>query len=654
MFLRLTLLITILFSSNIVYSQVPSHIFGEPTTAEHALKHYPQDPEANGVILYERGNYTVDAADGYIRLLKEVHCKIKVFNAKDFKYSHIEIPYYRENNVQENIKDLKGITHNGDVKTYITDNAIFDTDESENWSLKKFTFPDVKDGSILEYSYRIETPYLHNLGGWNFMNSLPTIYSELHTEIPGNYTYNRTLFGDRKLDVNHAEVKKSCFQLPGYKVSGDCESATYVMKHIPAFKEEEYMLAGANYRPRLQFELRNTVNIDGSKKNYSKTWKDTDKIFKYDKNLGKQLKHTSFFEKQLPANISNISDKLERAKAVYYFIQKNMNWNKENRILSDIRVKDAFEKKSGNSSEINLSLINALEAVGLQPKIMLLATRDRAQPTKQYPVMTDFNYAIVYLNIDNTTYLLDATSKHTPFGILPYRLLNVEGRVLDFKKGSFWEPIKSTGRNLHYVNMQLSANANGEFTGKVSEASTGNISAVKRDKNNGIIKDQLIKRKQSKNEALDISNLSFENETNLEQPYKESYDLTIFEQLVGDKLYVYPFLFETYVLENPFKEEKRRYPIDFGFPIINNYLIAIDGSNQYEVVKTPENKILKLPNNDGELSVVYKVVGNKVNVRLSVKLNNTHFPKEAYPALRQFFTTLVNIQNEAPIEFKKM
>ncbi|MCG2419582.1 DUF3857 domain-containing protein [Aequorivita sp. F47161] len=639
--------------SNSQITQSP-HIFGEPMASEYAMTNYPLDPEANGVVLYERGNYTVDAADGYIRLFKEVHRKIKVFNAKNFEYDYIEIGYYRDGNVRENVKDLKAITHNGKSKVYVSEDAVFDTDESDHWSLKKFTFPNVQDGSILEYTYRIETPYFHNLGGWSFMNELPTVYSEFHTEIPGNYTYNRTMYGDRKLDVNHAEIKKNCFQLRGFKVPGDCESATYVMKAVPAFKEEKYMLSGDNYKASIKFELRNVVHVDESKTNFSKTWDDVDKNFKYDKDLGRQLKYDGFFEEQLPANVKHITDDLERAKAVYYFIQQKMAWNKERRILSDIRVKDAFEKKFGNSSEINLSLINALEAVGLNPKIMLLATRDDAQPTKQYPVLTDFNYAAVFLNINNKKYILDATDKHTPFGVLPFRLLNIEGRVFDFKKGSFWEPITPFDRNMHYVNMQLTANENGEFSGKVNEVSTGYIAVPKRSENNNVVKEQVVKRKQSKNEALDISNLQIENETDLEQPYKESYDLVIYEQPVGDKLFVYPFLFQTYFTENPFTKETRKYPIDFGFPVINNYLISIDVADQYEILKTPGNKIIKLPNNDGEFSVVYDVSGSKVNIRLSVKLNTTNFSIEAYPALRQFFETLIKIQNEEPIELKKI
>ena len=83
-------------------------------------------------------------------------------------------------------------------------------------------------------------------------------------------------------------------------------------------------------------------------------------------------------------------------------------------------------------------------------------------------------------------------------------------------------------------------------------------------------------------------------------------------------------------------------------------MVSIDVKDQYEIVKVPENKILKLPNNDGELSVVYDVSGSKVNVRLSAKLNTTSFPTEAYPALQQFFETLLKIQSKEIIELKKI
>ena len=76
----------------------------------------------------------------------------------------------RWGDVQENITNIRAITHNGTVKKYVGAQSMYDSNMSGNYSVKKFTFPDIKDGSILEYIYRIETPMLSNLGTWRFMN----------------------------------------------------------------------------------------------------------------------------------------------------------------------------------------------------------------------------------------------------------------------------------------------------------------------------------------------------------------------------------------------------------------------------------------------------------------------------------------------------
>ncbi len=631
-----------------------SQNFGKPTKEELVMANYPADPQASGVVLYEKGNYSVEIVNNYARLIKEIYIKTKVLNARNFKLATVEIPYYREKGMRERITNLRAVTHNGRVQARVNENAIFNIDETENWSKLKFTFPDVKDGSILEYTYRVESPYFFNLGGWNFHGPLPVVYSEFHTEIPGNFVYNRTMFGNRKLDRNNVELKKNCFRLPNYSATGDCESATYVMRNIPALSRENYMLSENNYISRIKYELVYFTDFQGNRKNYSNTWEDADKVLRLNKDLGRQLKYDRYFKKELPPSILSIPDDLARAKAVYYHFQNKMTWNGNYRVFSDINVKDAFEKGQGNSSEINLGLINALGAADLDAKIMLIATRDRQLPTNQYPVLSDFNYALVFLTINNEKYFLDATDKFTPFGVLPIRALNVEGRVLDFKNGSYWESIVPISRNMHYINMQITADEEGSFLGEVQEISSGYISVGKRKEYNNLDKDATHTKKQGKNEALDITSYTLENEKDLDQPFKEKYEFKFQGETVSDKVFLFPFAMETYFSENPFINPERQFPIDLGFPIINNYMISIDLNDQYRVGELPENKILKLPDNNGELSVVYEVVNKKVNIRLSFQLNNYSYPPEAYNALKLFFKSLMQIQTAAPIALEKI
>ncbi|WP_121908795.1 DUF3857 domain-containing protein [Ulvibacter antarcticus] len=227
--------------------------FGSPTTEDFALQSYSPNPDAAGVVLFESAKNYVDVVEDYVKLIKEVHVKIKVFNAAKFDQGTVLIPYYNVKNKSENIAKISAITHNGKLKSYLSEKNIYSTDETPKWSLKKFTFPDIQDGSILEYSYRIESNYFSTFDGWRFQGELPKIYSELHTKIPGNFSYHRVLHGGLELYINEAEIQKTCFTLPGYAVDADCEVATYAMRNVPAFKKENHMLSEDNYIARMHY-----------------------------------------------------------------------------------------------------------------------------------------------------------------------------------------------------------------------------------------------------------------------------------------------------------------------------------------------------------------------------------------------------------------
>lgn len=641
------------FLSNTLKAQVPKQaVFGEPTLAEKALASYPKDPDASGVVLYEKGKYFVEEINSSIRLVKEVHVRMKVFDAKNFHEAEVYIPFFKGKNATEKVEKIKAVTINGAIETYLNDSDVYTTDETENWKLKRFTFPNVQDGSILEYTYRIESPYFSNLEGWEFQGALPKLYSEIESRIPGNFRYKRELLGSLKLDINDVSLEKNCFYIEALPEGADCDVGIYAMYDVPSFKQESYMLASKNYISRIKYELKETMDFSGSRTYYTKTWENVDKEFKSDRDFGSQLKNKSFFENKLPDDIKEIKDPLAKAKAVFYFIQNHFSWNGNYRIFSDVRVRDAFENKQGNNTEINLSLINALEAADLDAKVMLLSTRSNGLPSAAYPVITDFNYAIAVLFIGDNTYLLDATDKEVAFDVLPFRNLNVKGRVMDFKKGSYWLEIVPNAANNYYVNTQLSATNNDSFIGKVNELATGHIAVESRKKLAKETERSVAQNKE--NDNVEISNFIVENYKDYEIPFKVSYDVFVDTEEVGDKTYFSPFFFNTYFSENPFKLKERTYPMDFGFPIANTYVISIDLNNVYKVTSLPENKAFKLPQDIAECSVFYNESDGKINIRFNLKLNAFRLNPEAYELIKSFFENVITIQSKQPLVLEKI
>lgn len=630
--------------------------FGQPTANEFELKSYESEPDATGVILYESGYYYAIPIikKTAVRLVKEVHVKTKVFDAKKFDFATIEIPYYEGNEYYgEEIKDYKAVTHNGAVQKFVPNNAFYKTQKSGVGSVLKFTFPDVQDGSILEYSYTIISPYFYDLDGWEFQHELPTIYSEFKTDLPPHFRYNRILYGNKKLAIEKAVVNGNSFLVPSNSGHIDTELDTYAMRDVPSFKEESYMLAKKNYVSRIVYEPLAFKAFYGWDQIFTRDWKDVDKRFENDDDFGEQLTKKSYFKKQLPGSILEIENDLERAKAVYSFIQDRYTWNGRY-FNSEIKVKDAFDEKLGSVTAINLSLINALEAAKLEAKPMLLSTRNNGLPTELYPVLSNFNYVVAVLQINNENILLDATNKQAPFGVIPFQALNVQGRVMDFKKGSYWMPIEPFKQNIHYANAQIAAGADGSFSGKVNQASYGYIGLEKRSTIEEKTLEEYIKIEENDKAGIEIDSLQVEDLSQIEKPFKENYSISIDPETVGNKVILHPFFNKTYLNENPFKMKERSYPMDFGFPFTNTYIISIDLGNVYEIEQLPKSRIIKLQGEDGECSVTYAAEGSNINIRFNMKLSAYNFPPDAYQSLKEFFGTMITMLKEESIVLKKI
>ena len=648
--------LVLLLSFYSLHAQSPRYKkFGEPTSHDFAINKYNPEPDSPGVILYESGNYYAKSVGIGIYLVKEVYRKIKVLNAKKFNYTDVTIPYYEGNGrYKEEVLEYEAITHNGPDQSHVPESAFFTVEKSNSKKSLKFTFPNVQDGSILEYKYTKLTPFFYDLDRWEFQHELPTIYSLFQTVMPVNFKYNRILYGDQHLVINNTALKENGFKLPNDK-RVDSEVHLFSMENVPSFSEEEYMLGKKNYVSRIVYEPVSfkSFNVEWKKQVFTRNWNDIDKLFKEDEDFGDQLVQKNYFRRKLPKDILNIENELERAKAVYSFIQNEYTWNGQYFNYNE-NVKEAFKNKLGSVSAINLSLVNALEAAGLKAKPVLLSTRKNGLPTKVYPILSNFNYVISVLMINDEFILLDATNKQAPFGIIPYRALNIDGRVMDFNKGSYWMPIKPYNKNILFAHSKISAESNGHFKGVVNQANYGYIGFEKRNAIEEVTLQQYIKNQENKIAGIEVENFQIEELNNIEKPLKENYEVTVEPEVVGDKVILHPFFNKTYISKNPFNLDKRNYPIDFGFPFTNTYLVSIDLGEEYQVEHLPSSRSIKLQGDDGECSVTYIADGNKVNIRFNMKLNSYRFTPEAYQALKEFFGTMVTMLKDEPIILKKI
>ncbi|WP_298541008.1 DUF3857 domain-containing protein [uncultured Aquimarina sp.] len=615
---------------------------------------YEKDTTANAFFIYEKGFSRIENGGNY-NLLTDYSGKIKILNKEGFDESTIEVLLYRNKSRKEILRNLIAFTHNLEngkiVKTKLEEDKIYREKYNDHYTLVKFAFPNVKPGSVITYSYQTESPFIFNFNGWDFQDDIPKMYSEYINDLPGNYLYNIRLVGPLKLDVEESSIKRECIELSN-SATADCSHNQYIMKDIPAFKEEKYMTAKKNYFSRVEYELREYKGFDGVNKKYTETWKNVDKELRTEKTIGIQLKKANATKNVLPEAIKTMPISLEKAKAIYKHVTNNYTWNKKYRIFRDVDIKEILKSKVGNVAEMNILLHNIYKEQGFTVKPVLLSTRSNGYATKVHPVLTDFNYLIIQLTIDQETHLLDATEKTLAFGQIPFRCLNQYARLLDFKKGSSWIDITSKNRSSHYYREKLKLTNKLTLEGEAKYTYNGYHAYFRRKAFDKVLKEKYLNKILNDDENLTVSEASLQNEDDLEKPFIEEVNFTKSTEQIEDIIYLKPFT-KSFFKENPFKLNERTYPVDFGYNDSYSYIVLIEIPENCQFLDIPENKNYVLPGKTGKLSLNFQLAGDKLQINHNIKFLSSYYPVEYYDSLKEFFNLIVDMENNTVITIKK-
>ncbi|WP_299117900.1 DUF3857 domain-containing protein [uncultured Winogradskyella sp.] len=611
---------------------------------------FEKDPNAEAILIYDYGNAFFNKKTW--RLNIDYKQKIKILSKEGLDRGQIEIPLYIGKNSRENIKNIVVRIYNLEndqlIVSKMDDSAIY-REKNENFEIVKLVFPNVKVGSVITYSYTKTTSFINKYAPWYFQLDIPSLYSEYNASIPGNYDYHIKLVGTLPLKENKSSIEYNCLEA-GRGANANCAIYKYVMTDIPAYKEEKYTTTEKNYLSRIEYELSVVKQFNGEVKKISKTWQDVDSELKADSDFGRQINKKKLVKDILPSSIINIVDDTEKAKAIYQFVLDNYKWNKKSGRY-DASIKRLLEEKGGNAFEINLLLQNLLYSQGLESYPMLLSTRDNGLATKVYPVITDFNYAVIKLVLEDQTYYLDATMPYLNFGELPFRCLNQYARVYDIEYGSYWEDIIPKDYSSTQIGIKYKLGEDNLISGKLSRNIIGyNSHSYKKlyYENANLYRENL--KSQISNSTIKSHKVLSKSIS--DKRFSEEIELTHEEEFIGDKIYFNPFLYKFYS-ENPFKLEKRTYPIDFGFKQAFLYSLEIDLGEKLSVVELPKDSNLVLPNKAGLVTFSFKVNGDKLSVYTRIKLDKAIYESEYYDALKSFMSKIIETQNNTVIVLEK-
>ncbi len=657
-------LLVLLFTVINSFSQ--KHELGNVTIAELEEKASPIDSSAAAAYLFNVGRtyFEYDGDDGFY-IMTEIITKIKIYKKEGYENANQFITYYNNGGRSERVDFSKAITYNlinGKIeKTKLSSSGEFEEKLNKYNSRKKITLPNVKEGSIIEYKVTIKSPFFSNFPEWEFQKEIPVAYSEYTTNIPEYFTYNLHQKGYYNLitenssktrSVEYTYVDNSKINFNGDKtgrVRGTLtfkeNSVKYSITNVSAIKDEGYVNNVENYQSMILHELAGIRYPNEPYKSFATDWDAVTKNIYENENFGSELKKTGYFEKDIDALLNDVTNPEERLAKVVTYVKSKMYWNKNNAVLCTDGVKKAYQEGKGNAAEINLMLTSMLRYAGFEANPVLLSTRSNG--ISLFPSRTAFNYAICGVEYQNSIYLLDATTKYSVPNILPIRDLNWFGRLI--RKNGTSEQINLTPKMLSkdIVNIICSINNQGEVTGKIREQHYDYYAYVFRETFNPLTKESYVEKLEKRHQGLEIKDYEVLNKEDLGSPITENYSFTSTNsvEIIGDKLYFSPFLYLA-TTKNPFKQEKREYPVDFVFPTSDRFNVSITIPEGYVVETLPQPKAVSMPNNMGIFKYNISNTEDKIQLVYTFEMNEAIVNPADYEIIKNFYKEMVLKQTE--------
>ncbi|WP_162268242.1 transglutaminase domain-containing protein [Hymenobacter sp. PAMC 26628] len=651
--------------------------FGQIDAKDLTAAPFVADSAAGAVVLCDYGrSRLVGYRDGF-RVVFERVTRVKILKKSGYDAATVEIPLYHRDGDQEEITNLRGFTYNlvgGQVqKTKLDATGVFLEKRSPRINVRRFTLPSVREGAVVEYAYTLSSDFLFNFQNWVFQGPYPVRWSEYRTSIPVFYKYKIIRQGGQPLAVDRSTVGKTTLLVDNklassslsvgqtngsLTVSAPTEEYQWAMQNVPPLREEAYTTTAADYEARIDFQLVGEQWPEQPYRDLTDSWAKINARLLADDNFGQQLERGGFLKDQMGALAAQYPDPAARAAAVRQTIMAAVRYNGTNRYATEASLRKAYDAHSGTAADVNLLLIAALRQAGLPAQPVLLSTRGHGRVSQTYPLLDKFNYVVALVtDADGHDLLVDATDPALPCGTLPERCLNQTGRLIAPGPGAAdgrWVDLRPSQRHAHFRQARLTLDAQGGLAGQVHEEYAGYAGADAREELARLGEKKYAAQLAHQHAAWALAPLAVGARDDVQKPLALDYAFTraADDGAPAGTLYLSP-LREFLDGQNPFTQEDRSFPVDFGAPQEETLLVALTLPAGYELAETPKNAIIDLPDSGGRYLFNVATIGSTVNFTSRLALRKPVYSAAEYTHLREFYRLMLEKQAEKLVIKKK-
>ena len=625
--------------------------FGKVPQEDRTMTVYPLDSSAEAVVLAAKGRLSIEEGnDGGMHLNFQFFRRVKLLKKSAFATEgDIKITYYSKDRYEDLRRIKAAVIQPDGTRQELTKKEFFEEKSTKDYTTKKFAFPNLTEGSIIEYEYELISQNLYTLKDWQFQENIPVRHSELWLSIPQYFEYVYLFRGRQHLKKGEIQEDNmtSTVRVAVQKMSADS---------VPALKPEgDYITTMGDYLSQINFQLSRINYPNGRIENRMTNWKDVAERLHKNESMGEQMRKKGNYGdvwKAVKPLLETAKTEDEKIKIIYDYLCKNVNWDEDNYSeYSRESLNDAFKKKKANSGELNMMLIACLSEADVKAYPMLVSTRRHGKPITVYPIMDQFNHLVCYIEREGKPLMIDVGSIHRPIGLPRVSTLNEQGWILD-KDNPRWVNIAAPLSNeVSLANFKL--DNEGTLSGSISSNYRGYAAVSERGDEDE--KHEKTKKALAKDfPDIKIDSITTANLDNLAEAFKRTVYCAIpnAATTAGDLIYIKPSL-KTDFDENPFKQPKREYPVEFPYPFKDQFVLNLTIPDGYAIEEMPKSIKANLPENGGTFQYLSSVTGNVIQLIVKIQLDQLRFEPEEYTTVKEFFNQIATKSAEQIVLKKK-
>ncbi len=647
-----------------IAAQELSTKFGKVTNDELLMSSYSNDSTASAVVLYKKGRTLYEYIGNMFRICYNIENKTKILKSDGTSYANVTIPYYdsSKNTMKEVVIDIDAFSYNlengKEVKTKMKKEYIFKERVSDKYMQVKFSIPNVKVGSVIEYKYKVLSDFYYQLPTWVMQGELPVVYNEYDITIPQYFKFNMEMRGSDRIETTDESVPVTYTVQGGAAYQAEPVHATarniiFVGKNLPAIKDDSQVWCADDYKAQIIFELLG-LDFPGSVyQPFTTTWEKIDELLLEDEEFGGLLKLKNPFREEMRSmNLTQMSTK-DKIAAIFCLLKKKIAWN-ENYALYGKDISKVIKTGSGSNADINFILMSMLREAGVACDPLVMSARDRGVLPYTHPSIQKLNtFVVAAQETDSTKVFLDGSITCGYLNVLPPILLVDRARLVSATNNQTkWFALNRVCESQVRALISATIMPDGSIVGERNTVYSGQFAGRHRKRMNA-----------AKDSTAFITDLETEDDFKIlqyQQDSKEDFNSQIKEKISFTKqasatdeyIYINPMVFK-HISTNPYMQENRKLPVEMPYPYslrISNSLTIPEG---YQVEELPKQVQFSMDNEGGTCRYLVQVVDNRILMTYIFSMNRIFFAAEEYNFLKEFWGTIVNKNNEMIVLKKK-